>query len=61
MTTGMRVYLTKSYTRGRDMESFRAGERGTIVGFDGPDVAWVQMDDDDFRYPLPVRILSVQS
>jgi len=54
---GARVFLTKRYTRGRDMESFLAGERGTVTAISG-DVADVRMDMDDFVYPLPKRVLA---
>jgi len=39
------------------MESFLAGERGTVTAISG-DVADVRMDMDDFVYPLPKRVLA---
>jgi hypothetical protein len=57
LVVGMRVALSRSYTRGRDMESFLAGERGTVSGIDGSDTAMVRMDQDNFAYPLPIRLL----
>jgi hypothetical protein len=40
------------------MESFLAGERGTVSAIDGPDTALVRMDEDDMEYPLPQKILA---
>ena len=57
--TGAAVMFMKSYTRGHDMESFRAGERGTVASMDGPETAMVRMRLDGFVYPIPVRVLAV--
>lgn len=54
---GVRVVFKRNYQRGRDMEEFLAGERGTIQRL-GKDTADVRMDQDGFVYPIPLNVLS---
>ncbi len=57
--TGVLVMFAKNYTRGRDMESFRTGERGTVASMDGPETAMVRMQLDGFVYLIPTCVLAV--